>query len=228
MRRHCIFPDSRRGFAERLRGFAPAWAGLLALWIFAGAALAAGTPNVPLVLVLGDSLSAGYGLSRGEGWVDLLERKLAAEKVSARVVNASVSGETTVGGLARLPALLREHRPRVLVIELGGNDGLRGAPPEGIRANLERMARMGREAGARVLILGMRMPPNFGPSYTAAFERAFSDAARATGSALVPFFLERLGTDLTYFQPDRIHPTAAAQPKMLETVWPALSKLLRG
>jgi len=144
------------------------------------------------------------------------------------VINASVSGETTTGGLARLPALLSRHRPRILVIELGGNDGLRGAPPETIRANLEQMARKGREAGARVLILGMRMPPNLGAAYTSAFERAFSDAARATGSALVPFFLERLGTDLTYFQPDRIHPTAAAQPKMLDTVWPALSRLLRG
>ncbi len=227
MRRHHIFPDSKRTPAPRTGWHLRPWVALL-LWLVAGAAVAANAAGASTVLVLGDSLSAGYGLTRGEGWVELLERKLAAEKVSARVVNASVSGETTVGGLARLPALLREHKPRVLVIELGGNDGLRGAPPEGIRANLERMARMGREAGARVLILGMRMPPNFGPSYTAAFERAFSDAARATGSALVPFFLERLGTDLTYFQPDRIHPTAAAQPKMLETVWPALSRLLRG
>ncbi|MCS6995556.1 MAG: arylesterase [Casimicrobiaceae bacterium] len=188
----------------------------------AGACAASGAT----LLILGDSLSAGYGLSRGEGWVELLERKLASEKVSARVVNASVSGETTAGGLSRLPALLREHRPSILVIELGGNDGLRGAPPETIRANLERMARLGREAGARVVILGMRLPPNYGPSYTAAFERTFREAARATGSELVPFFLERLGTDFRYFQPDRIHPTAAAQPLMLETVWPTLRRLL--
>ncbi len=189
--------------------------------------MAAQAQTRPTLLILGDSLSAGYGLARGEGWVELLERKLEREKVSVQVVNASVSGETTAGGLARLPALLERHKPRYVVIELGGNDGLRGAPPSTIRQNLIAMAERARASGARVLILGMRLPPNLGPAYTQAFEASFREAAQRTGSQLVPFFLEALGTDLTYFQPDRIHPTAAAQPKMLETVWPALKQLLR-
>lgn len=179
------------------------------------------------ILVVGDSLSAGYGLSSGEGWVDLLTKKLAAEKFSATVTNASISGDTTAGGLSRLPALLAKHSPTLVVIELGGNDGLRGAPVSGARANLLKMAELSKAAGAKVLIVGMRMPPNFGPSYTAQFEAMYVEVAKTVNGGLVPFFLEKIATDLTKFQADRIHPTAAAQPALLETVWPVLLKLLK-
>jgi acyl-CoA thioesterase I len=179
------------------------------------------------ILIVGDSLSAGYGLSAGEGWVDLLAKKLTLEKISADVVNASISGDTTAGGVARLPALLSKHKPTHVVIELGGNDGLRGSPVSGARANLLKMAELSKTAGAKVLIVGMQMPPNFGPSYTAQFEAMYADVAKATGAALVPRFLEKIGTDLTKFQADRIHPTAAAQPGLVDVVWPALVKLLK-
>jgi acyl-CoA thioesterase I len=179
------------------------------------------------ILVVGDSLSAGYGLSSGQGWVDLLAKKLDQEKISAKVVNASISGDTTAGGVSRLPALLGKHKPTHVVIELGGNDGLRGSPVSNAKANLLKMTEMAKTAGAKVILIGMQMPPNFGPGYTAQFEAMYTEVAKATQSGLVPFLFEKLGTDLTYFQPDRIHPTAAAQPKMLETVWPVLAKSLK-
>lgn len=179
------------------------------------------------ILIVGDSLSAGYGLSSGEGWVDLLTKKLTAEKFSATVTNASISGDTTAGGLSRLPALLAKHKPTVVVIELGGNDGLRGSPVAAARANLLKMAELSKAAGAKVLMVGMRMPPNFGPSYTAQFEAMYGEVAKAVNGGLVPFFLEKIATDLSKFQADRIHPTAAAQPALLDTVWPALAKLLK-
>jgi acyl-CoA thioesterase-1 len=179
------------------------------------------------ILIVGDSLSAGYGLSSGEGWVDLLTKKLTAEKFSATVTNASISGDTTAGGLSRLPALLAKHKPTLVVIELGGNDGLRGSPVAAARANLLKMAELSKAAGAKVLVLGMRMPPNFGPSYTAQFEAMYGEVAKAVNGGLVPFFLEKIATDLSKFQADRIHPTAAAQPALLDTVWPALVKLLK-
>lgn len=179
------------------------------------------------ILIVGDSLSAGYGLSSGQGWVDLLTKKLAREKIAANVINASISGDTTAGGVARLPALLAKHKPTHVVIELGGNDGLRGSPVAAARANLQKMTELSRAAGAKVLIIGMQMPPNFGPSYTAQFEAMYADIAKATNSALVPRFLETIGADLSKFQPDRIHPTAAAQPALLDIVWPALVKLLK-
>jgi len=179
------------------------------------------------ILVVGDSISAGYGLSSGEGWVDLLAKKLAREKISAEVTNASISGETTAGGLSRLPALLSKHKPTHVVIELGGNDGLRGSPVASARANLLKMTELSKAAGAKVLIVGMQMPPNFGPNYTAQFEAMYADTAKATGATLVPRFLEKIGADLSKFQPDRIHPIAAAQPALLDTVWPALVKLLK-
>jgi acyl-CoA thioesterase I len=184
-------------------------------------------PATPTILVLGDSLSAAYGLSSGQGWVDLLAKKLDQEKISAKVVNGSISGDTTAGGVSRLPALLNKHKPTHVVIELGGNDGLRGAPVAGAKANLLKMAETAKSAGAKVVLVGMRMPPNFGSSYTAQFEAMYVDVAKATQSALVPFLFEKLGTDLAYFQADRIHPTAAAQPKMLDTVWPVLLKTLK-
>lgn len=183
----------------------------------------------PVVLVVGDSLSAEYGLRRGSGWVALTEEKLRAEKVPARVVNASISGDTTSGGRSRLPALLREHRPAVVVIELGGNDALRGLPLSMTRDNLTFMARSAREAGARVLLLGMEMPPNYGARYAQEFKDVFSTVARAEKAALVPFFLKGVadGPDpLALFQSDRIHPNEQAQPVMRDTVWPELRKLV--
>jgi acyl-CoA thioesterase I len=179
------------------------------------------------ILIVGDSLSAGYGLNSGEGWVDLLGKKLVQQKIKAKVTNASISGDTTAGGVSRLPALLAKHSPTHVVIELGGNDGLRGAPVAGAKANLQKMAELSQKAGAKVVLVGMRMPPNLGPAYTNAFDAMYGDVAKATKSALVPFFLEKLGTDLKFFQPDRIHPTKEAQPMMLETVWPVLVGALK-
>lgn len=180
------------------------------------------------VLVVGDSLSAEYGLARGSGWVALLQQRLAPRKID--VVNASVSGDTTAGGRSRLPALLAEHRPRVVILELGGNDALRGLPLDMTRANLTEMARAAKAAGARVLLLGMQVPPNYGQKYAQDFAASFAAAAKAEGAALVPFFLKGVADapDIArYFQPDRIHPNADAQPKMLDNVWPALQPLLK-
>ncbi len=203
----------------------------LAAWLLATLAVLATANPVAAkpaqILVVGDSLSAGYGLSSGEGWVDLLTKKLAREKIAAQVINASISGDTTAGGLARLPALLVKHKPTLVVIELGGNDGLRGSPVAAAKANLMKMAELAKASGAKVLVVGMRMPPNFGPSYTAQFEAMYAEVAKAVGGGMVPFFLDRIGTDLSKFQADKIHPTAAAQPELLDTVWPALAKLLR-
>ena len=179
------------------------------------------------ILVVGDSISAGYGLSTGEGWVDLLTKKLRKEKIPAEVINASISGDTTAGGLSRLPALLAKHKPTHVVIELGGNDGLRGSPVATAKANLLKMAELSKNSGAKVLIVGMQMPPNFGPNYTAQFEAMFVDVAKSVDAGLVPTLLGKIGTDLSKFQPDHIHPTAAAQPALLDTVWPALVKLLK-
>jgi len=181
------------------------------------------------VLVVGDSLSAEYGLRRGSGWVALLELKLATEGVRARVVNASISGDTTSGGRSRLPALLRQHQPAVVVLELGANDALRGLPLEMTRANLEQMAQAAREAGARVLLVGMQMPPNYGADYAARFAGLFEQVAKSRQAALVPFLLRGVADapdPLHWFQADRIHPNERAQRRMLENVWPELSKLL--
>lgn len=183
----------------------------------------------PVVLVVGDSLSAEYGLQRGKGWVALLQERLQAEKVQARVVNASISGDTTSGGRSRLPALLKQHSPAVVVIELGGNDALRGLPLDMTRDNLDAMARAAREAGARVLLLGMEMPPNYGARYAAEFRQLYKAVADAQKSALVPFFLAGvadLPDPTRLFQADRIHPNESAQPIMLGNVWPALRPLI--
>lgn len=197
---------------------------LVAVWAFASSAVMAKSSQI---LVVGDSISAGYGLSTGEGWVDLLTKKLGKEKIPAVVVNASISGDTTAGGLSRLPALLAKHKPTHVVIELGGNDGLRGSPVATAKANLLKMAELSKASGAKVLIVGMQMPPNFGASYTAQFEGMYADVAKAVNAGLVPTLLGNIGTDLSKFQADRIHPTAAAQPTLLDTVWPALVKLLK-
>jgi len=181
------------------------------------------------VLVLGDSLSAQYGLQRGQGWVPLLEQRLAQHKMAARVVNASISGDTTAGGRARLPGLLAQHKPAVVVIELGGNDALRGFPLEATEDNLTQMTRAAQAAGAKVLLIGMQVPPNYGTDYTRRFEALFGQVAHATHAARVPFLLAGVADApdaANLFQADRIHPTAAAQPRMLDNVWPALRKLL--
>ena len=198
----------------------------------AGALLALAGPAVaasPVLLVVGDSLSAEYGLKRGTGWVSLLEARLAQEKSPVRVVNASISGETTSGGRSRLAALLTQHQPRYVVIELGGNDALRGLPLAMTRDNLGWMTQAARQAGARVLLVGMQLPPNYGRDYGERFSELFVQVARQHQSAVVPFFLQGFANQpdaVRYFQPDRIHPTEEAQPLMLATVWPEIRKLL--
>lgn len=173
--------------------------------------------------MVGDSISAAYGIQREEGWVALLENRLGPE--AANVINASVSGETTAGGVARLPVLL-EHEPDLVVIELGGNDGLRGLPIPRIRENLLSMTTAVIEAGAIPLIVGMQIPPNYGPQYTEGFREAFVDVATETGSAIVPFFLEGVATDGNLMQDDGIHPTAEAQPLLVDIIWPFIETLL--
>jgi len=178
------------------------------------------------ILVLGDSLSAEYGIARGAGWVTLLERRLKQEQVDATIVNASISGETTSGGRARLPALLDQHRPTVVVIELGGNDGLRGLPLASAEANLRAMIDESKKSKAKVLLVGMQIPPNYGRDYAEKFISIYNKLSRETKSALVPFLLEGIATRPQMFQPDRIHPVAEAQPLMLENIWPQLKTLL--
>jgi acyl-CoA thioesterase-1 len=182
------------------------------------------------LLVVGDSMSSEYGLARGEGWVARLERRIAAEKRPWRVVNASISGDTTSGGRSRLPSLLAQHEPALVIIELGGNDALRGLPLAMTEANLGEMARAAKAAGARVLIAGIAVPPNYGRQYGEAFIALFPKVARAQGAALVPFLLAGVadGPDAdNLFQPDRIHPKAEAHPRILDNVWPVLRPLLR-
>lgn len=185
--------------------------------------------RTPVILVLGDSLSAEYGLARGTGWVALLEKQLAQDKLTATVVNASVSGETTSGGRSRLAALLAQHKPTHVVIELGGNDALRGLPLKNTEENLTWMTQTAQKAGAKVLLVGMQVPPNYGRQYSEDFARSFADVARAEKTALVPFLLagvaDRPDAD-AWFQPDRIHPLAKAHPVMLDNVWPVLRPLL--
>ncbi len=184
----------------------------------------------PLILVVGDSLSAEYGLKRGTGWVALLEKRLAREGIVAQVVNASISGDTTSGGRARLPALLRQHKPTHVVIELGGNDALRGLPLPMTEENLSQMTQAAQKAGARVLLVGMQVPPNYGSEYAGRFAGLFEQVARRHKEAYVPFLLKGVadGPDaLRLFQADRIHPKEQAHPIMLDNVWPALRKLLR-
>ncbi len=196
----------------------------------AGFARTASASPTRKILVLGDSLSAEYGLPRGSGWVALLQKQLDQSHPGTAIVNASISGETTSGGRSRLPALLRQHQPTHVVIELGGNDALRGLSLAMTRDNLNFMAKAAKEAGARVLLLGMQMPPNYGADLTRQFAALYPSVARATGSALVPFFLKGVGDDadpLRWFQVDRIHPNEAAQPRLLANVWSELQKQLK-
>ena len=189
----------------------------------------ANAASVNTILIVGDSLSAEYGLKRGTGWVPLLEKQLAGEKKSARVVNASISGDTTSGGRSRLPALLAQHKPSAVVIELGGNDALRGLPLDMTEKNLTAMTQAAKKSGARVLLLGMQVPPNYGGNYGATFSALFTKVAKAEKVALVPFFLKGVADvdDVaSQFQADRIHPNEQAQAKMLGNVWPELKKLI--
>jgi acyl-CoA thioesterase I len=186
----------------------------------------------PLILVVGDSLSAEYGLARGAGWVSLLEQRLAREKIAARVVNASISGDTTSGGRSRLPALLTQHQPTHVILELGGNDALRGLPLNMTQDNLRTMAQASKAAGARVLVAGMQMPPNYGRKYAEDFAAMFGAVAKSEGAALVPFLLKGVAdiadSEEKMFQADRIHPKESAHPIILGNVWPVLLPQLRG
>jgi acyl-CoA thioesterase I len=199
-----------------------------AVAMLAGAAQPASGQNPPpVILVVGDSLSAEYGLPRGTGWVALLEAQLRKQGFSHRVVNASISGETSSGGATRIERLVQQHRPAVLLIELGANDALRGLSLSATDANLTRMIRVGQKAGTRVLLVGMEVPPNYGAQYTQQFRQTFATIARREKVSLVPFLLEGFAADQSYFQADRIHPNEKAQPRMLATVWPSLSRLLK-
>ena len=201
-----------------------------------GAACAAAPASAPPasggreIVVVGDSVSAEYGLVRGSGWVALLGQRVAAEKLPWTVANASISGDTTSGGLARLPTVLKQHHPKVVVIELGGNDGLRGLPMSATRSNLDAMAALAAASGARVLIAGMMLPPNFGRKYEAEFAQMYADVAAAHHATLVPFIFkgiaDRPDAD-DWFQADRIHPLAKAHPIILDNVWAQLKPLLK-
>jgi len=199
--------------------------GLLLLAV--SAAVAAQTPiEAKTILVIGDSISAGYGIQRDHGWVALLEAKVATLTPPHQVVNASISGDTTGGGLARLPRAIEVHKPDVVVIELGGNDALRGYPIDRIENNLDAMVTLAKRGGAAVVVLGIEIPPNYGARYTQAFRSMYANVATRAGAALVPFLLDGVATDAALMQSDGIHPTAAAQPRLLDNVWPALQPLL--
>lgn len=176
------------------------------------------------ILVWGDSLSAAYGISVKNGWVNLLKKELADEAV---IINGSISGETTQGGLTRLPAALKRHKPDLIILELGANDGLRGFPPRVIKSNLQKMIEKSRQAGAQVILLGMRIPPNYGKAYSRQFESVFSSLAKTHQLPFIPFFLEKVITDLSLLQEDELHPTAAAQPLLLREILPTIKQTLK-
>jgi len=200
---------------------------LLVLILAAAWQPAHATEPVRTLLVVGDSLSAGFGLDPGQGWVTLLQNRLDARGYGYRVVNASISGDTTTGGLARLPRALKLHRPEIVLIELGGNDGLRGTPIGVMRDNLSEMIGLAKAAGARVLIAQMQIPPNYGQRYTEAFAAVYPELAKKHRVALIPFVLDGIALDRTLMQPDGIHPNAAGQPKLLDNAWPALEKEIK-
>ena len=201
------------------------WRKCVAGFFLYGLALPALAQNI---LLVGDSISAAFGLEIQQGWVTLLEQRLAEQDYSHEVVNASVSGDTTAGGLARLPGLLQQHQPELVVIELGGNDGLRALPVTNMQQNLSAMVELARNAGAEVILLGMRIPPNYGPRYTDAFEKVFRDVAEEQGVPLLPFLLEGVGGVDGLMQGDGVHPTAAAQPLLLDNAWPVIRQWLDG
>jgi len=180
----------------------------------------------PVVLVVGDSLSAGYGVAVDSTWVALLQKRLAAQGYGYRVVNASISGDTTGGARARLPRALELHKPAVVILELGGNDGLRGLPLRQVRENFEFLIERCQAAGAKVVLVGMRMPPNYGAAYADGFHALYGELAKRYGTALLGFFLDGVALDEKLMQADGIHPTAAAQPRLLDNLWPVLSQVL--
>jgi len=179
------------------------------------------------ILVFGDSLSAAYGVRPEQGWVTLLTKRLQTQGYGYQVINASVSGETSSGGLERLPRALSLHAPDILILELGANDGLRGLPVNAMHDNLAQMVRLAQAAGARVLLVGIRIPPNYGPRYTDEFGRVYGEIAQKYHLPLVPFLLEKVALDAALMQEDGLHPNAAAQPIILDTVWPHLKPLLK-
>jgi acyl-CoA thioesterase I len=179
------------------------------------------------ILVFGDSLSAAYGLAPEQGWVAMLAQRLHSQGYGDQVVNASESGETSGGGLERLPRALELHRPSLVILELGANDGLRALPAAQMRANLARMVQLSRQAGAQVLLVGIRLPPNYGPRYSEEFERVFPELANQYHLPLVPFLLEKVALDPALMQPDGMHPNARGEPPVLDTVWPYLEPLLK-
>jgi acyl-CoA thioesterase I len=189
--------------------------------------IVSGAAPAATILVWGDSLSSGYQLEQREAWPVLLQTRLKEKGFPHQVVNGSVSGETTAGWLTRLPEALKRHKPTVLVLELGGNDGLRGLRPQLMGENLEAMITAAKQAGARVLLIGMEMPPNYGPAYTRRFAQTFRDVAERTGSVLLPFLLDGFGDQPEWFLPDGIHPTAEAQHRILDNVWAKLEPMLR-
>jgi acyl-CoA thioesterase-1 len=178
------------------------------------------------IVVLGDSLSAGYGITVQQGWVNLLAQRLASEGYGYKVVNASVTGETTLGGVSRLPRVLELHKPEIVIVELGGNDGLRGLPLANSRENLQRAITLARAAQAKVLLVGMMIPPNYGPRYAQEFRDIFAGLATRNSVALVPFLLDEVALKPEFMQADGIHPNAKGQPRMLENLWPRLKPLL--
>jgi len=200
---------------------------LCTTWLAAAAPPPSAAPGAPVWLVLGDSLSAAYGIPQSAGWVALLQRRLNERGYRAQVVNASVSGETTAGGLARLPALLERHRPQVVLIELGGNDGLRALPIAALRDNLQRLVTLARDAGATPAIFEMQLPPNYGPDYVTRFTASFREIAKRNDITLVPFLLTPIAADRAAFQDDGIHPLAVSEPKLLDAVWPTLETLAK-
>ncbi|MEO6698741.1 MAG: arylesterase [Paraperlucidibaca sp.] len=202
----------------------PTW--IRSLWSVA-LCLAIMPASAASVLIYGDSISASYGMDIEQGWVSLLDKRLAKRTPGKhQVINASVSGETTTGGLRRLPALLKQHAPDVVVLELGGNDGLRGQSPVLMERNLASMIRLSRQSGARVVVLGMQIPPNYGKAYTKAFTAVFPRVAKAEGAAVLPFFLAGVGGVPTLIQKDGIHPNAKAQTQLLELAWPLILKAI--
>jgi acyl-CoA thioesterase-1 len=198
---------------------------VFALLTMAASASAYSAPKT--VLVLGDSLSAEYGLTRGAGWVALMKQKLKAEKVEAAIVNASISGETTSGGRARLPDLLTRHKPDIVIIELGANDGLRGLPVPAAEANMRTMIELAQKNKARVLLVGMRIPPNYGRNYTDSFFGMYKSLSTRYKTALVPFMLDGVADKPALFQADRLHPAAQAHPTILATIWPHILPLVK-
>jgi acyl-CoA thioesterase-1 len=212
VRRHCI----ALGFLAAAVGTFPALA-------------AQPLPPTQTILVVGDSLSAEYGLKRGTGWVALMEQRLMTEKISAKVVNASISGDTTSGGRSRLGVLLKQHQPTLVILELGGNDALRGLPLDMTQDNLQAMTRAAQGSGAKVLLVGMQVPPNYGTDYATRFSNSFANVAKANKAALVPFMLKGIADGPEahgFFQGDRIHPNEAAHPLILNNLWPTVKKLI--